>query len=987
MLPTSLRLFFRGIILLIFFLKTTLTPAQTTDTTLEKERIDLVLDSIFNLPEQYRQFTALTDLFHRNTWRMNPFTVQYLNDHLGDLQAGHPLIPALTNFLFGEFLNVNLQQFNKSLFFYQKARAELPASERELELRIWERISAISLSFSKLENAIPATDSCIVLAQEQREWFTLAHCLKCKGDIRRIYFQEAPGEISAYQEALFNYKLSFQANRQQKDTLAALLNLFFITSIYLDIDSSHQQAGAYIDTAFSLIAPIQKYDDFRAQNHFLRGKLLSERGEDQVALKEFTEAFGQFAVTKDTARLAQLGLLVGEIHFRQGAYRIAIDHLKQALELSPKVNSLEQERDIHKLLYQNYKALGDYEMALTEQEAYNEAKDKINKLDQVHLRSAMEIERGLQAKQKEIDQQEAELSRRDLINRFLLAGTLLLLVLVGLLLGSFIRIRKDRNTLAERNAIIEAQKGKLEELDGIKSRFFANISHELRTPLTLILAPLKRLSEKFKAGREASELLETAQKNTLHLYQLVDELLDFSKIESGTVHLELQPLDLDHVLQQLYSGFLPLADTKHIHLRYHREEEEHAVVIADQNALKKILNNLLGNALKFSPENSEVQLMRSTKAEEVWVEVIDNGPGIYADDLPHIFDRFYQSRHKDVVSDHSTGLGLALSVELANLMNGRLWVESERGVGSRFCLVLPAAIAALEPGARLPTAGHLPLIKTEQAVPHEAPLPANSSSVLIVEDHEDLRQYLAALLGEDYQVFTAGNGQEALELLCSHHHPLLVPGRGLIISDMMMPVLDGLEFLQALKGDDRFAGLPVIMLTALKNHADRLKALTIGVDDYLVKPFDNQELLIRVRNLLHRSWERSNYASPEPEEGESFFVETHLVPDASQLEWLKDLETFSLKNISNSQFGVGFLSSYANMSERNFQRHIKKATGMTPSEYIKELRLHQARELLESGQIDSVKAVSKAVGFTDQEYFSTVFQSRFGRRPSTYLAR
>ena len=206
-----------------------------------------------------------------------------------------------------------------------------------------------------------------------------------------------------------------------------------------------------------------------------------------------------------------------------------------------------------------------------------------------------------------------------------------------------------------------------------------------------------------------------------------------------------------------------------------------------------------------------------------------------------------------------------------------------------------------------------------------------------------------------------------------------------------MPVMDGFELLEALKTRPALQHIPVLMLTARQGQSERLTALIVGVDDYLVKPFDNQELLVRVYNLINRYREKAQQA---PLAGEARHDEhtpqgigqDHRILDREQLDWLKDLEAFAVKHISDSQFNVSFLSNYANMSERNFLRHIKKTTGLTPSEYIKEIRLHHARQLLENKQVKSVKAVSRAVGFNSHEYFSDIFHQRFGRRPSTYLS-
>lgn len=974
----------------IFLLLMVESWAQNTNQTFRLDPIEQRLSLIIEETNTSKKFSALLELAQQYAWRMNPFTVQYLEEKLSALPSNDPLVPAAGNFLIGEFLNVNLQKFEKALFFYEKARQKVPGEAEELQLRIWERIATVALHTSELERAIPAADSCVVQARRQQQWFDLAHCLKCKGDIRRDYFQDPPTQIQAYREALVNYQYSFQKNIAQQDTLAALLNLFFIAAIYLDVDTTHTRAGAYIDTAAMLITPAKKYDDFRAQNWYLRGKVLFQQKNYSIALDTFSIALNQFAANKDTARLMQTRLLIGDILYRQSDYLGAIEQLSIALQLHPKVGSIDHLQAINFLLYQSYKQSNEPWKALAAQEAYVTAKDQATREDQVRLLTAMEAERGLQEKQEEIKNQQNELESKNLVNLYLRLVTLVLLALLGTLLYNFLRARNTRNELRNRNHTISQQKQQLEELDNLKSRFFTNISHELRTPLTLIMAPLQHLQNRFELSEDVSYYLNTAKKSTRRLQQLVNELLDFSKIEAGKTITKLIPADIHLLTREIIDGFLPLAQEQNIKLLYATHQTAPVVAWVDIGAFEKILTNLISNALKFSPAGSEVEVALSIQENNAVLSVKDQGPGIHPDDLPHLFERFHQSRHQD--RDSGTGIGLALSAELAELLNGNLKVESQWGNGSQFLLELPLGKLADLPHEKssrsqdgIPAGAAAERLWKQNTTPDKSP-----DYILIVENHDALRDYMARSLKAHFKVFTAANGKEALELIATPDSPFLIPGKGLIISDLMMPVMDGLALLDHLKSDDRYSALPVIMLTARRDRPLRLKALTIGVDDYLIKPFDNEELLIRIDKLLKGYRERVKQPNIQgentPDEGTPKGIgQNHTSLDAEQIKWLKELEMHAVKNLSKSQFSVSFLSSFANMSDRNFQRHIKKLTGLTPSGYIKEIRLHHARGLLESGNVHTVKAASKAVGFNSPEYFSDIFQNRFGKKPSSYL--
>lgn len=983
---------FWGIILYILIPGTTffLKGQTTSESVKASEPLEIRLQDIISQADPSRQFPTLLGLARVYSERMNPFTVQYINAQLENVLPGDSIIPAAVHFLIGEFLNVNLQDFDTALRHYQLALAQVPAQAEELRMRILDRVSGLSLNNFNLEEALPAAETCIALARQLSKPFSLGHCQMCLGEIQRDFFHNPKGGSSYFQSALDNFSQSFQRNITAKDTLATLLNLFFITSLKLEIDSGFQDGIVYLETASPFITTDEKYDDFRAQITYLYGRFLAKNGNYTAALDTFHKAYQQFTITEDTARMMQTRYLTADALYQRGQADEAITYLNEALLLAPSVASVDELEDIYNLLYLSAKETGDVVTALSAHEAYVAANRQVYQEDQQRFIRGLEAQNELRNKQVEIDQQQQEITQKSINNKKLTLSIILLAILLSLLLFSFIRARNNRNELRTRNAIIIKQKQQLEELDNLKSEFFANISHELKTPLALIKAPLEYLQKKHTISEGGGFFLDTALKNTNRLESLVKELLDISKIESGNNRLNLKTYDLQMLMEQNIESFKPLAQTKNIELGFQRSKPFPIVAWADQAALQKILTNLLSNAIKFSEPGSEVRVSLAVKDDHAVVSVDDQGPGIYPDDLPHIFNRFHQSRHKDVHRSNSTGIGLSLSAELARQMDGKLSVESERGKGSRFFLTLPLAKATdlvdLAPDA----SGEKGLQDTRDVFREMDTLKKSAYHILVVEDHENLREYLAKLLGEYFKVYTASNGEEAITFISSPNCPLLQPGRGLIISDLMMPVMDGFDLLEKLKQNEKYQGIPVIMLTARQERSQRLKALRVGVDDYLVKPFDNQELLIRVKNLILRHEEKvkqfSVIGDSQPDENSPKGIgQNHQPLDTEQLQWLKELEAYAIKHIADNQFNVSFLSNYANMSERNFLRHIKKATGLTPSEYIKEIRLHHARQLLESGKVKSVKAVSKAVGFNSQEYFSDIFHNRFGRRPSTYL--
>ena len=383
------------------------------------------------------------------------------------------------------------------------------------------------------------------------------------------------------------------------------------------------------------------------------------------------------------------------------------------------------------------------------------------------------------------------------------------------------------------------------------------------------------------------------------------------------------------------------------------------------------------------------------KAEEdgdhLLVSVTDHGPGIHPDDLPHIFDRFYQSKQPDAPTQGGTGIGLSLAAELAELLGGKIWVESEWGKGSTFYFRFPRKSigrAQLVVGSQAelaePTTFTMPTVPVEKAAPPTIQ-PSNRPAILIVEDNPELRSYMQVLLEDEYKVITAENGKVAWEALTNSPIPQFPNSQfpDLIISDLMMPVMDGFQLLEKIKAHETLRHLPVIMLTARADVRVKLRALRIGVDDYLTKPFVEEELQVRIKNLLHNYRERVKALAENGDRVENVLPEKPSMA-AADAEWLEQVEAIFSKTMADSQFKLDWVAGQMHLSERQFNRRLKQLTGLTPNNYLREMRLQRARDFLHEGRYTSVKEVGFAVGFSNTKYFSNLFQERFGVLPSEY---
>lgn len=540
-----------------------------------------------------------------------------------------------------------------------------------------------------------------------------------------------------------------------------------------------------------------------------------------------------------------------------------------------------------------------------------------------------------------------------------------------------------------RTKTISEQAEQLKSLEKLKSRFFANVSHELRTPLTLMLGPINKLEKGDLPKEKANRLITFLKNNSTHLLKLVNEILDLSKLETNRLEIKEKEINFYNFLQPLLAQYKSVSSSEALQLRFDYRTDKSLNILLDIEKFEKIVHNFLSNAIKFTPEKGTVTLTVEDKKEQLLVKVSDTGTGIHPNDLPHIFDRFYQSKQPDAPVQGGTGIGLSLCKELADLLGGRVWAESEIGSGSVFYFEFPKKVA----GYGLLVAGldsdsdssilqreNTPAIKEQKQEPSSEPKPATSNkqqaTILIVEDNPELREYLEVLLSDDYNILTAENGKVALDLLdlqLATHNPQL------IISDLMMPVMDGFQFLEKVKAHNNFRHIPVIMLTARADIRVKLHALRIGIDDYLTKPFVEEELKIRIENLLRNATERASAFSAENLQNET--PEKPLIAEVD-MKWLERVENLYLDYLDDSRLNLEFAAEKLFLSSRQLNRKLKQLTGLSPNQYLREIKLTKARDYIEVGKYTTIKETCYAVGFSDVKYFTKIYRERFGMSPS-----
>jgi signal transduction histidine kinase/ligand-binding sensor domain-containing protein/DNA-binding response OmpR family regulator len=522
------------------------------------------------------------------------------------------------------------------------------------------------------------------------------------------------------------------------------------------------------------------------------------------------------------------------------------------------------------------------------------------------------------------------------------------------------RIKLDHDLTLER---VKAHR--LEELDELKSDFFANITHEFRTPLTVILSPLDDLKKQVE-GADNIKTLDLIQSNAQRLLELINQIMDLSKVSIGKLPLQLNTQPIQPMLDTLIESHGEVATRKGVKLEM-QSSMQNQMLTFDRDVIEKILTNLISNAIKHTPSGGHVicavELITNADDLQLSLTVTDNGVGISQDDQEKIFNRFYKVEGHHELSSFGTGIGLSLVKELTELMGGEINVTSEPNKGSRFKVRIPI--------------DHLPVLKDETpSEPQNAPynrgiVPSDSVTgneeaalILIVEDNEDLRRLIRHSLGPSYQFMEAVDGQDGLEKAME-----LIPD--LIISDIMMPRMDGYKFCEHIKTTTTTCHIPVIMLTAKTSRPGKMSGLQQGADLYLTKPFDAEELRLHVRNQLQHLVAIRRRFSEEKSMHSIYDDLSHVDQD-----FVMRINTFLKDNIRDEALSPQVIAEEMAVSDRQMRRKLKALTGQSPNQFIRSFRLRAAQELLLAGH--PVSKVAYDVGFSSPNYFARCFKDEFG---------
>lgn len=547
------------------------------------------------------------------------------------------------------------------------------------------------------------------------------------------------------------------------------------------------------------------------------------------------------------------------------------------------------------------------------------------------------------------------------------------MVLLLMLIYAAYRIIVERKERENQEELDKQEKAHQEDIHQMKMRFFINISHEMRTPLTLILNPLQEMISK-SSDTWMRKQLKYVERNAKRLMHLVNQLMDYRRAELGVFKLKIRPENVHKIIKESWSYYERLAQSRKIQYSLLSELEGKTLYI-DGQYLELILNNLLSNAFKYTDEGS-ITVRATQKDEQLSIEVSDTGKGIPAGEQERIFERFYQIDNEHIGS----GIGLSLVQKLVDLHHGKILLKSVEGIGSTFTICLPLSLGAysaeeLGSNTEVHTLNSLDhyIIETDSTEQDMTDAGQNKRGrLLIAEDNEEIRTYMMGSLSGMFDITLAKNGEEALKLMKDNQPDI-------VITDMMMPVMDGLKLCAAIKKNISTNHIPVIMLSAKTDSKDQLDALKTGADDYMTKPFSMAVLITKIQNMLrtyHRVHDKATKSMEIAPEKISF--------NAMDEQILKKAISIVERNIDNSDFSTEEFAAEMNMSRSNLHIKLKALTGESALDFIRKIRFKEACRLLKDGRY-SISEISDMVGFNTPSYFATCFKKYMGCLPTEYV--
>lgn len=861
--------------------------------------------------------------------------------------------------------------FTKSLALYSALDDKNEMAGSSINLGIsYENLGYLSKALSYYFEALKLDESTGYKEGEAYDYNAIAIVYKKKGDLLK---------------ALEFHKKALSINREMKSEYDEASTLVNVSMVYKELGRFDEALSALNKS----LKTFEALDHLRGQTITLHniGAVYLKQSKPNEAIKYFNQSLKAGEGSPYERSLLENLAFLADAYIKSNDADRAVKIASKALPIAEEKNSIEHLSHLNRILYDVYKLKNNHKAALYHYEYYISFKDSLAAKEKDLAYKELQTKYETQKKEQQIELlnkektlQAANIEKKTLLQYFLM-GLIFLVVVFSVILIIVYRKRQNakRMLLSEqlKNKKIEAER--LLELDHLKSRFFANIAHEFRTPLTLITGPVENLLEEVR-NKYYKDQLTLVKKNASRLLRLINQLLDLSKLESGITKLELSKQDFISFIKGITFSFQSLADEKDIRLEIHSDIDSRLMDF-DRDKLEKIMYNLLSNAFKFTPQLGKISVVldKIKKEEKDWmrVKISDTGVGIPGKDLPMIFNRFYQSDNAQTRNVEGSGIGLALTKELVELHGGEIMAESVLGISTSIYFTLPiknqetVEISFTEETNLVISEIDDLIVNAPLSERPEALLGMieKSEIVLVIEDNAEVRNFIRSSLSGAYQILEASNGDEGL-LIAKEQVP------DIIISDVMMPGKDGYETCRLLKQDEKTSHIPVILLTAKSGIESKLEGLETGADDYLSKPFNTRELLVRIKNLLtSRKKLREKYLDIVLENKANEKVAP--IEDA----FLTRIREIVESHLDDELFSIEDLSREVGMSRTQVHRKLKALTNQSASQFMRMVRLHHAKSLLKKGRYN-VSEVAYKVGFNSSTYFSTCYAEFYGYAPS-----
>ncbi len=870
---------------------------------------------------------------------------------------------ALTNK--GLFLNDKADYANALNLLQQSLKISKERNDSNLIAITTHIIGSVYLRLEEFEKAIEHYQLALEQFYQQGEKDRIIASLNSLGSVSL--------NLNKYDKALEYYEKVRIGSIENKNSLYTAIATSNIAEVFLaqgKLDTSLVLSKKVIELIELEVYPLLIVSSMIniAKGHYLK----KEYEQALVAGKKAITICEKYQLHKHKTDIYEI---LAQVFLKLKKNLASINYANKGMSFVKNANVRGGELTFYKLLSKAYEQENQLKEALAMERQYNQLNDSLHQLQIEKKIANLALATEVKQKKSENALLKAEKKNQALIiqqRTYAISVISLGMLLLGIILA---QIYLARNKLRYLNEQLAAQAKELKQNYQFKNRLFGNIAHELRTPLTLVSGQLDLISKDSHTQAGLYQKVQIAKHSSLSLLDLTNQILDLTKSEVGLVKLSIVSFSLQDLLNNLFCQFEPIAKRKDITLQFTNVQEANIALETDAKKLLTILQNLLANAIKYNKAQGSIKLYYEDLGSSLKIAVEDSGQGISPKELPLIFDRYYQSEQTET-SEGGIGIGLAICKEYIQLLKGTIEARSKVGQGSIFTIQLPKHMA--NPNASISAYKFpKPLTPSPSALPTLQPgVTINEEYLLVVEDSLELSHYLYDLLNEEYEVYFASNGKEALRQI-DIQAPIA------IISDWMMPIMDGKALVKQLKQSEKLAAIPVLMLTARTDIQEQLALLRIGVDDYLTKPFDAEVLRAHLNRLIDQARQKLHISREEELMNQ---LETNLlVFNQKDQDLLKQVEQTIIENISNFDLTIEKISSIIGLSGRHLGRKIKQLTKLTASQFVNEIRFREAKRMLIEKEYSSVKAVVYSVGFKSEKVFSRNFKKRFGKYPKDFL--